>query len=110
MSAEPVFLSISSRGTISLPAAMRRKLRLDVPGVQLAATLDETDKVITLRPHVAIPADQAWFWTPEWQAGERQADADIAAGRTTYFDSDEEFLASFGDDWPVVDAEVEAGR
>jgi hypothetical protein len=24
---------------------------------------------------------QAWFWTPEWQAGEEEADADIAAGR-----------------------------
>ncbi len=44
----------------------------------------------------ALPtaADQAWFWTPEWQEGEREADADIAAGRTTYFDSTEEFLAA----------------
>ena len=27
-----------------------------------------------------IDASQAWFWTPEWQEGERQADAEIAAG------------------------------
>jgi hypothetical protein len=39
-------------------------------------------------------ADQAWFWTPEWQEGEREADEDIAAGRTAYFDSTEEFLAA----------------
>jgi hypothetical protein len=39
-------------------------------------------------------ADQAWFWTPEWQAGEREADEEIAAGRTTYFGSDEEFLTA----------------
>ncbi len=38
--------------------------------------------------------DQAWFWTPEWQARERQADADIAAGRITSFDSEEAFEAA----------------
>ncbi len=37
---------------------------------------------------------QAWFWTPEWQAKEREADEDIAAGRVRRFMSDEEFLAS----------------
>jgi len=31
-------------------------------------------------------ADQAYFWTAEWQAGEREADEDIAAGRTQLFD------------------------
>jgi hypothetical protein len=38
--------------------------------------------------------DQAWFWTEEWQAGEREADADEAAGRTTYHASTEDFLAA----------------
>ena len=38
--------------------------------------------------------DQAWFWTPEWQAGELEADQDIAAGRTTHYDSDEAWEAS----------------
>lgn len=41
--------------------------------------------------------DQAWFWTPEWQAGERQADADKAAGRYTRYFSDEEFLSALRD-------------
>jgi hypothetical protein len=30
--------------------------------------------------HDADGADQAWFWTEEWQAGEREADAQISAG------------------------------
>lgn len=38
--------------------------------------------------------DQAWFWTESWQAGEREADADEAAGRTTYHASTENFLAA----------------
>ena len=29
------------------------------------------------------PDDQSWFWTPSWQAGEAEADHDIAEGRVT---------------------------
>lgn len=28
-----------------------------------------------------------WFWTEEWQAGERQADEDIAEGRYHEFET-----------------------
>jgi hypothetical protein len=42
----------------------------------------------------AMDPEQAWFWTPEWQAGELAADADMAAGRGTRYESDEEFLAA----------------
>jgi hypothetical protein len=38
--------------------------------------------------------DQAWFWSEEWQAKEREADADEAAGRVTHYDTDEEFLTA----------------
>jgi antitoxin PrlF len=41
-----------------------------------------------------IDPDQAWFWTPEWQAKEREADEDYAAGRFTRYYSDEEFIAA----------------
>jgi hypothetical protein len=37
---------------------------------------------------------QEWFWTPEWQAGEREADEQIARGEGTTYESDEEFLES----------------
>jgi hypothetical protein len=43
-------------------------------------------------PEGARDPDQAWFWTPEWQAGERAADADLTAGRSTICGSDEAFL------------------
>jgi len=33
------------------------------------------------RPPKKIPKDQRWFWTPEWQAKEEEADKDLAAGR-----------------------------
>lgn len=46
------------------------------------------------RPCKAIDATQAWFWKSDWQAGEREASEDIAAGRVASFASDEEFLDS----------------
>lgn len=39
------------------------------------------------------PEEDAWFWTAEWQAKEREADEELAAGRRQNFDSGEEFLA-----------------
>ena len=39
-------------------------------------------------------ASQDWLCTPEWQAREREADEDLAAGRFTRHESDEEFLAA----------------
>jgi antitoxin PrlF len=39
-----------------------------------------------------IDPDQAWFWTPEWQAGEHEADAEIAESSGTIFHSTEEFI------------------
>jgi len=34
-----------------------------------------------------IDPDQVWFWTEEWQRGEREAAADIKAGRVKKFDT-----------------------
>jgi hypothetical protein len=53
------------------------------------------DGRIVLTPVALAPRDQAWYWTAQWQAGERQVDVDLAAGRYgRVFDSEEEFLAA----------------
>jgi hypothetical protein len=41
-----------------------------------------------------LDPDQAWFWTEEWQAKMREADADLASGRSTVYYSNEEFDAA----------------
>ena len=84
--------TIRSKGQITIPRPIRQALGVEEGDqVEFDVTPDGT---VTLRGMKMIPADQAWFWTPEWQAGEREADADIAAGRTEYFDSEEAFLAA----------------
>lgn len=37
--------------------------------------------------------DQAWFWEPDWQTGEREASVQIAAGGLTVYDSAEVMFA-----------------
>lgn len=39
-----------------------------------------------------IPEDQAWFWTEEWQAGEREVDEALKNGEYKDFDSIEALL------------------
>lgn len=78
-------LNVQARGTIALPADLRRRLRLDREDAQVRL-IEGDDGRIELVPVVAVPADQAWFWSDRWQAMEREADADIAAGRATVVD------------------------
>jgi antitoxin PrlF len=44
-------------------------------------------------PAAKIEPEQAWFFTPEWLAGEREANEDIAAGRGTVHESGEDMFA-----------------
>ena len=85
------YLSFQSRGVVNFPTELRRRLCADTPGAQLEVT-EREDGVFEFRPVLPVPADQRWFWTERWQTMEREADADIAAGRVARFDSTEDFL------------------
>jgi hypothetical protein len=52
-----------------------------------------------------IDPDQAWFWTREWQAKEREADEDLTAGRGTTYESDDDFLGALEADLKPLDAD-----
>jgi AbrB family looped-hinge helix DNA binding protein len=49
---------------------------------------------IVLTPALSIPADQAWFWTSEWQARVAEAEADRISGNSTVYTSEDEFFAA----------------
>lgn len=78
-------VAVQARGTVALPADLRRRLHLDQENAQVRI-IELDDGRIELVPVVAVPAEQAWFWTERWQQMEREADADIVAGRTTVVD------------------------
>jgi bifunctional DNA-binding transcriptional regulator/antitoxin component of YhaV-PrlF toxin-antitoxin module len=86
------FVALQRRGTIAIPADIRKRHHLDEPGAQVEL-VERADGVIEMRPQLPHPADQQWFWSERWQRMEREADADIAAGRVVTHDSDVDFLA-----------------
>lgn len=84
--------ALRSRGAVTIPQDIREQLDLE-EGDQFVVTVE--DDRIVLTPTSIIPDDQAWFWTPEWQAGEREVDEAIARGeKGRVFYSSEEFLAA----------------
>jgi len=84
-------MTLRAKGQVTLPEEIRAAARLE-EGDLLEVVI--TEEGILLRPQKLIDASQAWFWTPEWQAGEREADADLAAGRGETFQSEETLLGA----------------
>jgi len=87
------FITVQSRGVLALPRDVRARHGLDSPGAQVEV-VEREDGVIELRPHVAVPAGQAWFWSERWQAMEREVDDHVAHGEVERFDGSDAFLAS----------------
>ena len=64
-------------GQVTLPQEVREALNL-VAGDEVQWEVREGWLIGV--PLKKIPAKQAWFWTKEWQAGEREADDDFRRG------------------------------
>lgn len=94
---------VRGKGQITIPADIRKAARLEEGD---PVEVEMTPDGILLRPQKVIDATQAWFWTPEWQAKEREADADLAAGRSERFESDEELLAALDARMKPLDADA----
>jgi antitoxin PrlF len=82
--------TLRAKGQLTLPDEIRSAAHLE-EGDLLDAEI--TEDGILLRPQKVIDSTQAWFWTPTWQAGEREADADRLASRVETFGSGEELVA-----------------
>lgn len=83
-------VTLRTNGQITLPAELRDRVGARTGDVFLAEVEDDA---LVLRPKRLVDASQAWFWTPEWQKAEREADADIKAGRVKRFRDVEELIA-----------------
>lgn len=71
-------IHVGAKHQVTLPKEICRRAKLS-PGDPLEVIYEED--AIILKPQIHIPRDQAYFWTKEWQEGEREADEDIKAGR-----------------------------
>lgn len=69
---------VTRNGQITLPAALRRDFHIEEGDL---LEVRPAKGGIMLIPKQLIDKDQAYFWSPSWQAAEREAGEDITAGR-----------------------------
>ena len=99
-------IKVRKKYQITLPTAIREAAGV-YEGDFLTAEVME-DRTILLRPSKLVDADEAFFYTPEWQAAEREADEDIRLGRLSEPMSAEETIA--GLHRLVAEAETESDQ
>jgi antitoxin PrlF len=79
------------KGQVTLPSEVRAALHV-AEGDEIEFTVTESGEVM-LHGLTPVPADQRWFWTEQWQTGEREAAGQIAAGQTTVYEDAEAMFA-----------------
>ena len=86
-----VALKLSAKEQAALPRAKKKiaAIRKDLINSK-GLTRDEVDVAAKAG---LIDTDQRYWWTEEWQEGEREAERDIRVGRVETFETPEEFLA-----------------
>ena len=84
-------VQIRRKYQLTLPPQVRDALHL-VEGDEVEFTV-HADGQVTLRGMTSIPTDQRWFWTEEWQTGEREASEQIATGELEVYDDMATLLA-----------------
>ncbi len=101
---KPLYKSrLRNKGQITVPPEIRTALGAE-EGDDLLFYTDENGRVVVSRAQV-IPPDQAWFWSKRWQRLEREAQADLEAGRVVEFASVKEALSALDQVGPAGDTE-----
>ena len=82
---------VRNKGQVTIPAEVRAAAHIQ------EGTLVEfsvTDKGILMSPKVQVLVDpeDAWFFSPEWQAQHREAVAELERGEGEVDESTEDFL------------------
>lgn len=80
---------IRTKGQLTIPSEVRQAANLEV-GTMVEFTV--TEQGVLLRAKALVDADDAWFWTNEWQQGEREAQAELAKDGDRETFTHDEFL------------------
>lgn len=83
-------LSVREQGLLRLAKQKIRAIQKDMIN---STGLTRAEADVAAKAGLIDP-DQKWWWTEEWQEGEREAERDDREGRYAEFDSPEAFLKS----------------
>lgn len=74
---------------ITLPKPVREQFRLKEGDL---VELAETPEGLLIKPVETVDRSQAWFWSDEWQKGEKEVDREKKKGKIKSFDNLDDFL------------------
>lgn len=76
-------VKVKSKYQIVIPDEVRKKLHVEIGDT---LEIEEKDGVLVAKPVVVIDKSQAYFWTEEWQRGEKEAEEAKRKGKFKEFD------------------------
>lgn len=82
-------VKVQKNKNITLPLWLLHRFHVEIGDF---VRLEETKDGVLMRPAKLIDPSQAYFWTKEWQEGEREAEEDIRKGRLKGFKSVKELM------------------
>lgn len=82
-------VKVQKNKNITLPTWLIQRFRVVVGDF---VRLQETKDGVLMKPAKLVDPSQAYFWTKEWQAGEREAEDDIRRGHVKKFKSAKELM------------------
>lgn len=65
-------VKLKSKYQVVIPEAVRKKVNLEIGDT---LEVEEKDGAVILKPVMVIDKSQAYFWSEEWQEGEKEAEA-----------------------------------
>jgi len=83
-------VKVARRGQITLPSSLRKAAQIQEGDYLRFIVKDGAISVVVQK---LVDREQGYFWTREWQEGEREADEDIRIGRLKTFDSVDDLIA-----------------
>ena len=82
-------LKVQKNKNVTLPTWLMRLFHVKAGDF---ICVEQTKKGVVLKPAKLIDPSQAYFWTPEWQKKEGEAEEDIRKGRVKGFKSAQELM------------------
>ena len=92
---------MAQKSSVSIPADLIPEF--EAWGEMTAKLFGRLRRQAGMKP-ANTPPDQAWFWTDEWQKGEREVDEALANGEYDEFDNVDELIKDLQSHvWPYGD-------
>ena len=88
-----MLVEFKKKSQVTIPNKLAKRLNLK-PGDKL--DIEEADGRLIITPVTVVARDQAWFYSSEWQAEEKEVERQIQEGRLNKAKTKEELWKGLG--------------